>query len=95
MLNLNWHDMTRLMLITLKITCSKKKLEIRCLCWFFYVNDNKDVDLKCLQTMKCILCYNTTNRRITSKEHVNANHFIVAKIFEEEIYNPLKKEVER
>jgi hypothetical protein len=29
------------------------------------------------------------------KEHVNANHFIVAKMFEEEIYNPLRKEVER
>jgi hypothetical protein len=75
------------------------------------VNDNKNVDVKCHQTMKCLFCYNilisfynleiqarkcviiynTTNRIITSKEHVNANHFIVAKMFEEEIYNPLKK----
>jgi hypothetical protein len=30
------------------------------LCWFFFcVNDNKNVDLKCLQTLRCILCYNS------------------------------------
>jgi len=29
------------------------------LCWdFFCVNDNKDVDVKCLQTMTCIIWYN-------------------------------------
>jgi hypothetical protein len=29
------------------------------LCWdFFCVNDNKDVDVKCLQTMICIIWYN-------------------------------------
>jgi hypothetical protein len=29
------------------------------LCWVFCVNDNKDVDVKCPQTMRCILCYNS------------------------------------
>jgi hypothetical protein len=24
---------------------------------FFCVNDNKDVDMKCPQTMRCIICY--------------------------------------
>jgi hypothetical protein len=48
-----------------------------------------------IQARKYVIIYNTTNRIITSKEHVNANHFIVAKMFEEEIYNPLRKEVER
>lgn len=24
---------------------------------FFCVNDNKDVDMKCTQTMRCIICY--------------------------------------
>ncbi len=26
---------------------------------FFFMNDNKDVDVKCPQTMKCIFCYNS------------------------------------
>ncbi len=29
------------------------------------------------------------------KKHVNANHSIIAKLFEEEINNPLKEKMER
>jgi len=30
------------------------------LCWvFFGVNHNKNVEVKCLQTLSCILCYNS------------------------------------
>jgi hypothetical protein len=67
------------------------------------VNDSKDVNVKCLQIMKCILCYispisfsnsktqakkglilcNTTNGTTTLKKYVNANHSIIAKMFEE------------
>jgi hypothetical protein len=67
------------------------------------VNDSKEVDVKCPQIMKCILCYispilfsnsktqkkkglilyNTTNGITTLKKHVNANHSIIAKMFEE------------
>jgi hypothetical protein len=33
--------------------------------------------------------------RITLKKHVNVNHSIITKMFEEEVNNPLKREVER
>jgi Cu2+-containing amine oxidase len=67
------------------------------------VNHKKNADVKCPQTMRCILCYNSlvwfcnlktqakknliiykfiTNEIITLQEHVNANHFIIAKMFE-------------
>jgi hypothetical protein len=36
-----------------------KSHNIIALCWAFYwVNDNKDVDVKSLQIMRCIFCYN-------------------------------------
>jgi hypothetical protein len=79
------------------------------------VNDNKDVDVKCPQTMRCILCYNspilfcnpktqarkgliiynTTNGITTLKKHVNANDSIIAKMFEKEINNLVRGEVEK
>jgi len=44
-----------------KIACLKNNVEITLYNFFmlvvFCVNDNKDVDLKCPQTMKCIFCY--------------------------------------
>jgi hypothetical protein len=83
--------------------------------FFFHVNDKKDVDVKCPQSMRCILCYsnlvlflnfktqtkkgliihNTTNGIITLKNHVNTDHSIIVKIFDEEVNIPLKGKVEK
>jgi hypothetical protein len=83
--------------------------------FFFHVNDKKDVDVKCPQSMRCIICYsnlflflnfktqakkgliihNTTNGIIILKNHVNANHSIIVKIFEEELNTPLKGKMEK
>ncbi len=79
------------------------------------MNDNKDVNVKCQQTMRCIFCYNnpilfcnpktqarksriiynTTNGITTLKKHVNANDFITANMFEEEINNLVRGKVEK
>jgi len=63
----------------------------------FFVNDNKNVDVKYLktQTQNCLIIYNITNGITTLKNYVNVNHFIIAKMFEEEINSPLKGKVER
>jgi len=45
--------------------------------------------------MKGLFLYNTTNGITTSKKHVNANHSIIAKLFEKAINNPLKGKVGR
>jgi hypothetical protein len=47
-----------------------------------------------IQARKGLTLYNTTNGIITLKKHVNANHFIIAKKFEEEMNSRLKGEVE-
>jgi hypothetical protein len=47
-----------------------------------------------IQVRKGLTLYNTTNGIITSKKHMNANHFIIAKKFEEEVNSPLRGEVE-
>ncbi len=39
--------------------------------------------------------YNTTNQITTLKKHVNANHSIITKIFEDEVNSPLKGEFEK
>ncbi len=77
------------------------------LCWSFYcVNNYKEIDVKCLPTMKCILCYmnitkrrlilcNITNGIIALRKHVFTNHFIIVKMFEEEMNIPLKGETNR
>jgi hypothetical protein len=36
------------------------------------------------------MIYNTTNGITTLKKHVNPNHYIIAKMFEEKIKIPLK-----
>jgi hypothetical protein len=93
-----------------------KSDSINSLCWVFLcVNDNKDVDVKCPHTMRCIICYNspilfcnpktqarkgliiynTTNGITTLKKKVNANDFIIAKMFEKEINNLVRREVEK
>jgi hypothetical protein len=41
------------------------------------------------------MIYYTTNEIIILKKHLNANHFIIAKMFEKEVNNPLKGEVEK
>jgi hypothetical protein len=43
-----------------------------------------------IQTRKHLIIYNTINGITTLKKHVNANHFIIAKMFDEEINNQLK-----
>jgi hypothetical protein len=43
---------------------------------------------------KGLILYNTTNIITTLKKHVNANHSIIAKLFEEEVNSPLKGKVE-
>ncbi len=68
---------------------------------FFFVNHKKNANVKCPHTMKCIICYSsliiyyTTNEIIILKKPLNANHFIIAKMFEKEVNNPLKGEVEK
>jgi hypothetical protein len=45
-----------------KVTCTKNILKpnnINALYWaFYYVNDNKEINIIILQVMHCILCYN-------------------------------------
>jgi hypothetical protein len=48
-----------------------------------------------IQARKDLILYNITNGITTLKKHVNANHFIIAKMFEKEVKNPLRKEVEK
>ncbi len=48
-----------------------------------------------IQARKYLMIYNTTNGITTLKKHVNANHYIIAKMFEEEINNQLKWEVRK
>ncbi len=93
-----------------------KSHSMNSLCWVFLcVNDNKDVDVKCPQTMRCIFCYNspilfcnpktqakkgliiynTTNGITTLKKHVNANDYIIGKLFEKEINNIVRGKVEK
>ncbi len=48
-----------------------------------------------IQVRKGLIIYNTTNGITTLKKHVNANHYIIEKMFEEEVNNPLRKEVDR
>jgi hypothetical protein len=43
--------------------------------------------------MKGLFLYNITNGITTLKKHVNANHSIIAKLFEEVINNPLQGKV--
>jgi hypothetical protein len=61
------------------------------------VNDNKNVDVKYpkTQTKNCLTIYNIRNGITTLKNYVNVNHFIIAKMFQEEINNPLKGKLER
>jgi hypothetical protein len=47
------------------------------------------------QTRKGLILYNTTNIITTLKKHVNANHSIIAKMFEEEVNSPLKGKVDK
>ncbi len=47
------------------------------------------------QTRKGLILYNTTNMITTLKKHVNANHSIIAKMFEEEMNSLLKGKVEK
>jgi hypothetical protein len=90
-------------------------VEILYVGFFSFVIDNKNVDVKYLQTMKYIFCYNSsllvcnpkiqerekivlynkTNGISTLKKHENAFHFIIAKMFGEEMNSPLKKEVKK
>jgi hypothetical protein len=42
-----------------------------------------------------LVLYNTTNVITTLKKHVNANHSIIVKMFEEEVNRSLKGEVEK
>ncbi len=53
-----------------------KPNSINALCWaFFYVNDNKEVDLITCQIMHCIICYNSPilnlNPKIQAKKGLN------------------------
>ncbi len=48
-----------------------------------------------VQAMKGLFVYNTTNGITTLKKHLNANHFIIAKLFKEAINSPLKWKVEK
>jgi hypothetical protein len=65
------------------------------LCWAFYcVDDGKEVEVASHQVMRCILCYqkgliiyNKIYGITAITKHVDANHFIIVKIFEEEINN--------
>jgi len=58
-----------------------------------YCNDPILVYNLKIPVRKGLTLYNTTNGIITLKKHVNANHFIIAKKFEE-VNSPLRGEVE-
>jgi len=75
----------------------------------FYVNDNKNVDMKCPQTMKCILCYNNIificNLQTQARKNLILSNTINGittlkhvnvnhSNVEEEMNNPLRREVE-
>jgi hypothetical protein len=50
------------------------------------------------QARKGLILYNTTNGITTLKKHVNANHFIIAKMFEKEMKSgktTYKKKIKR
>ncbi len=47
------------------------------------------------QTNKGLISYNTTNGITSLKKHVKVNYFIIAKMFENEVNNPLRGELEK
>jgi hypothetical protein len=47
------------------------------------------------QTRKGLILYNTANGITSLKKHVKVNYFIIAKMFENEMNNPLKGELEK
>jgi hypothetical protein len=80
------------------------------------VYDNKDVDMKCPQTMRCIICYGNPILFCNPKTYTRKcliiykynkwnnniekicecrDHSIIAKTFEENVNNPLRREVDR
>ncbi len=48
-----------------------------------------------IQARKGLIIYNTMNGITRLKKHVDANHSIIAKMFEEVVKNPLRRQVER
>ncbi len=82
---------------------------------FFCLNNNKEVDTKFFQTMKCIFCYislllvsnlktqarkglilyKISNGITTSRKHVLSYHLKFAKMFKEEVNNPIREDLER
>ncbi len=42
-----------------------------------------------------LILYNTTNIITTLKKHVNVNHSIIAKMYEEDLNSPLKRKMEK
>ncbi len=83
-------------------------------CWAFYcVNNNKEVDMKFPQNMKCIFCYislllvsnlktqarkclslyNISNGITTSRKHVLSYHLKIAKLFTEDVNNPIREDL--
>jgi hypothetical protein len=48
-----------------------------------------------IQTKKGLILYNTTNGITSLKKHVKVNYSIIAKMFENEVNNPLKGELQK
>lgn len=82
------------------------------MCWaFFCVNDNKELDNKSHQLMRCFICYlevvEVCNKRTNAisyyktngitllKNHVDAYHLVLNKKFERKVNNSLKGIVEK
>ncbi len=65
--------------------------------WGIYIFYNSFV-LFCnpkTQTKKGLILYNTTNGITSLKKHVKVNYSIIAKMFENEVNNPLRGELEK
>jgi hypothetical protein len=48
-----------------------------------------------IQANKGLIIYNITNGITSLENHVNVNHFMIAKFFEEEVNSPLKGKMEK
>jgi len=57
-------------------------------------NVHKSWDVLLIQSCFVTLKFEQINGITTLKKHVNANHFIITKMFEEEANNPLRGEVD-
>ncbi len=62
-------------------------------CIFCYINPMLVSNLK-TQARKGLILYNISNGLTTSRKHVVLYHLKIAKMFKEEVNNPIRKDLE-